>query len=173
MPTMLTVYKFDTPDGAEHMLETVKILGKQQSITLDDAAVVTWQEGAERPRIRHLNDVISHGVLSGAFWGMFFGLVFFMPYWSSAIGAPSGAIVGLFGSYGIDKLFLKSVNEQVTEGDSALFVMSNEVVIDEVTAAAKENGLKFEIIANSINDEQEALLKSDFSVQQDCEVNIK
>lgn len=74
---------------------------------------------------------------------MFFGLVFFMPFWSSAIGAPSGAIIGLFGAYDIDKRFLKSVNEQVTEGASALFVMSSDIVIDEVTAAAKENGLKY------------------------------
>lgn len=67
MSTMLTVYEFDTPDGAEHMLDTVKILSKQQSITLDDAAIVTWQTGAEKPGIRHLNDTLSNGALSGSF----------------------------------------------------------------------------------------------------------
>ena len=59
MSTMVTMYKFDTSDGAEQMLNTVEDLSEQQSIILDDAAIVTWQAGTEKPKIKHLNDMAS------------------------------------------------------------------------------------------------------------------
>ena len=88
-----------------------------------------------------------------------------------AIGAASGALIGLFSTYGVDKNFLKSVNEQVTEGTSALFLMTSEAVFDKVTDAVKTNELKFEIISTTLTDDQEALLKADFGMQQDHEAN--
>ena len=42
----LSVLKFETPGGAEEALDLVKSPQKQQLITLEDAAIVTWPEGA-------------------------------------------------------------------------------------------------------------------------------
>jgi uncharacterized membrane protein len=46
----LTVFKFNTPEGADQMLEKVKLLQKEQLITLEDAAIVTWPVGRRNPR---------------------------------------------------------------------------------------------------------------------------
>ncbi|MEY9966708.1 putative membrane protein [Streptacidiphilus sp. MAP12-16] len=50
----LTVGCLPTPTGAEAPLDTLTDLQKQQLITLQDWAVVTWPQGAEKPRTHHL-----------------------------------------------------------------------------------------------------------------------
>ena len=163
----LTVYKFDSPDGAGKMLDLVQELSKEQLVNLDDAAIVTWQQGKKKPETKHLGDMAGAGALGGAFWGMLFGLIFFMPFMGMAIGTAIGALVGHFSNYGIDKQFIKQVSEQVTEGTSALFLMTSDAVMDKVSDAVKKSGLKFSIISTNLTDEQDAQLRADFGVQMD------
>ena len=80
----------------------------------------------------------------------------------TAGGAAMGALAGHYSDYGIDKDFMDSVSAQVTEGTSALFLLTDKVVIDKVSDAVKKSGLKFEIISTNLSDEQEAQLKEDF-----------
>ena len=161
----ITVYKFDTTDGAGKMLDLVKGLSKEQLVNLDDAAIVTWEQGKKKPKTKHLDDMTGPGALGGAFWGMLFGLLFFMPFMGMALGAAIGALVGHFSNYGIDKDFVKQVSEQVTEGTSALFLMTSDAVMDKVSDAVKKSGLKFSIISTNLTDEQDAQLRADFGVQ--------
>ena len=53
----ITVFKFNTPDGAEKMLNLVKELTKSQLITLEDAATVSWPQGKKKPKTRQLADL--------------------------------------------------------------------------------------------------------------------
>jgi uncharacterized membrane protein len=53
----------------------VQDLQKQALIKLHDAAIVTWPTGARKPTTRQLYDLTGAGALSGAFWGMLFGLI--------------------------------------------------------------------------------------------------
>jgi uncharacterized membrane protein len=149
----LTVLKFDTPDGAERALETIKGLTKQQLITLHDAAIVTWAHGKKKPKTQQLTSMAGVGALQGAFWGMLFGLIFFVPFFGMAIGAAMGGLAGAFADYGIDDNFIKSVRNQVTEGTSALFLMTSGAVQDKVAEAFR--GTKFELIASNLTKEQE------------------
>jgi uncharacterized membrane protein len=159
----ITGYKFDTADGAEKMLDLVKNLSRQQLITLQDAAMVTWPEGQSKPKTKHLADMTGPGALGGAFWGMLFGLIFFVPFLGMAIGAAIGAIAGHYTHYGKDEDIIKSVLEKVTEGTSALFLMTSNAVQDKVTDAVKESGLEFEIFYTNLSKEQEEQLRADFS----------
>lgn len=163
----LTAYKFDTSDGANKMLDLIKNLSNQQLVTLDDAAIVTWPKGKKKPKTKHLDDMAGAGALGGAFWGMLFGLLFFMPFMGMAVGAAMGAVVGHFSNYGIDKDFIKQVSAQVTEGTSALFLLTENAVVDRVSDAVKKSGLKFTIISTNLTDAQEAQLKADFGVGAD------
>jgi uncharacterized membrane protein len=160
--TTLTAYKFDTADGAEKMLDLVKDMSKQELIDIEDAAIVTWPEGKKKPKTKHLDDMTGAGAVGGAFWGMLFGLLFFMPFLGMAVGAATGALAGHFSNYGIDKDFMDKLKAQVTEGTSALILMTGKVVMDKVSAAVKDSGLEFEIISTNLSDEQEAKLKEDF-----------
>lgn len=158
----ITVFKFDTPEGAGKMLDLVKELTKAQLITLEDAATVSWPQGKKKPKTRQLADLTGAGALSGAFWGMLFGLIFFVPFFGMAVGAAMGALSGKFSDYGMDDSFIKSVSEKVTEGTSALFLMTSKVVLDKVTEAINEKGWKFELISSNLTKDQEQQLRADF-----------
>ena len=156
----LTVWKFDTPDGAEQALEKVKSLSKQQLITVQDAAVVSWPEGKKKPKTRQAVGLAGLGALQGAFWGMLFGLLFFVPFFGLAVGAAMGALAGHFSDYGIDDDFIKQVRDKVTEGTSALFLLAESATVDKVSEAFK--GTKMELIQSNLTKEQEANLRSAF-----------
>jgi len=103
------------------------------------------------------------GALGGAFWGMLFGLIFFIPFFGMAVGAALGALSGHFSNYGIDKDFIKEAQDKVTEGTSAVFLMTSDAVTDKVTDAVKNSGLKFELFYTNLSNEQEAQLREDFN----------
>jgi len=157
-------FKFETADGAGKMVDLVQDLSRQQLITLLDAATVTWPEGKKKPRTQHLGDMTGAGALSGAFWGMLFGLIFFIPFLGMAVGAAMGALTGHLSNYGIDKDFIQSAQDKVTEGTSALFLMTGEAVTDKVTDAIVDSGLQFELFYTNLSKEQEAQLREEFGV---------
>ncbi len=158
----ITVLKFDTTSGAEEMLDTIKSLTKMQLITLQDAAIVTWEAGKKKPKTKQLHNLAGMGALDGAFWGMLFGLLFFVPFFGMAVGAAFGALGGAFSDVGIDDDFIKKVQEKVTEGTSALFLMTSNAVLDKVTEAINEKGLKFELVTSNLSNEEEAKLREAF-----------
>jgi uncharacterized membrane protein len=159
----ISVLKFSTPDGAEQGLDMMKSLEKQQLITVHDAAIVSWPEGKKKPKTKQMVGLAGLGALDGAFWGMLFGLIFFIPLFGMAVGAAMGALAGKFTDYGIDDDFIKSVREQVTEGTSALFLMTSGAVTDRVVEAAK--GLEFEIVTTNLSKQEEDELRAAFAAE--------
>lgn len=89
--TTLTVLKFETADGAEKALHVIEDLSKKQLIKLQDAAIVSWPEGKKKPKTKQLSSMTGVGALSGAFWGMLFGLIFLIPIFGLVVGAAMGA----------------------------------------------------------------------------------
>ena len=156
----LTDWKFETAEGAADMLAKMESLSKQQLIKVQDAAVVTWPEGKSKPKTKQAVNLAGIGAMQGAFWGMLFGLIFFVPFFGLAVGAAMGAISGSFADYGIDDEFIKSVREKVTEGTSALFLLTSDAVVDKVTEELK--GLDAELIRSNLTTEQEDALKEAF-----------
>ena len=156
----VTVLKFSNAEGANNALSRVQDLQKQHLIKLHDAAIVSWPAGKKRPKTKQLVDLVGIGAMSGMFWGLLFGLIFFAPLFGMAVGAAFGALGGAFRDYGIDDDFIKRVRSQVTEGTSALFLMTSEAVMDRVVEAMKN--VKFEIIATNLSREQEHKLREAF-----------
>ena len=67
----------------------------------------------------------------------------------------------MLADFGIDDDFIKSVQSEVTEGTSALFLMTSEAVTDKVADALKE--LEFEIITTNLSKEEEDNLREAFA----------
>jgi uncharacterized membrane protein len=156
----VTVLKFPTADGADHALGLIQDLQKSQLIKLHDAAVVTWPMGKKSPKTRQLANLVAAGALSGMFWGMLFGMIFFVPLFGMAVGAAFGALGGAFRDYGINDDFIKEVRGKVTEGTSALFLMTSDAVVDRVVEVMSH--VKFEIISTNLSREQEQKLREAF-----------
>ncbi|MET0692528.1 MAG: DUF1269 domain-containing protein [Propionibacteriaceae bacterium] len=157
----LTAWAFPTVDAADEAVERLKGLQTQQLIKLQDAAVVTWQQGKSKPKTRQLNNLTGAGALGGAFWGMLFGLLFFVPLLGAAIGAGMGALAGSMGDVGINDNFIKAVKDRVTPGTSALFVLTSDAVTDRVKDVFA--GLNPELVASNLSSDQEQKLREVFA----------
>src|SRR4051812_21772580 len=157
----LTVWKFDTAEGADEASKTLQELASQDVITVQDAATVSWQEDKKKPKTRQLAGMAGKGALGGAFWGMLFGLIFFVPLLGAAVGAAAGALAGSMADVGIDDGFIKKVGSEVTPGTSALFLMTTGTVLDRVKEgfAAQEPS---ELIYTNLSEEQESALRRVF-----------
>jgi|SRR5215207_4193942 len=134
--------------------------------TVEDAAVVSWPEGNKKPRIPQDHQMAGWGALGGAFWGFLFGLIPFVPFLGAAIGAGAGAaLLASLEDGGIDEDFIKQVGEKVTEGTSALFVLTSEAPDrDKIIAELKQ--YDFEIIWTNLPEEQERKLREAFAQQR-------
>jgi uncharacterized membrane protein len=157
----LTVWRFDTADGADGALGVLERLRKQELITIHDAAIVTWPEDRKKPKTEQLHSLMGVGALGGAFWGLLFGLIFLVPLLGAAVGAATGAFAGTLTDVGIDDGFIKEVRETVTPGTSALFLMTSGAVIDRVRDEFR--GTHPTLIRTNLSDEDEARLRATFA----------
>jgi len=164
--TALTVWKFETPDGAQQAFAKLQELSKQHLLEINDAAIVTWPQGKSKPKTEQARNMTGVGAMSGAFWGMLFGLLFFVPILGLAIGAGMGALMGHFTDVGIDDDFIKQVRAKVTEGTSALFLLTADVTVDKVAEAFA--GIKMDLIQSNLTKEQEAQLRTAFGEEAEA-----
>lgn len=156
----LTVWEFKTADGAERALGTLQDLESQHLIEVYDGAVVTWAEGAKKPKTRQLHSTTSSGAWGGAFWGFLFGLIFFVPLLGLAVGAAAGALTGSLADVGINDDFIKKIRADIVPGTSALFVMTGNAVMDKVHDAFKGN--EAELVFTNLSEEQDRALREAF-----------
>ena len=130
--TAFTVWKFDTPDGAENAASRLEGSADEGLITILDHAVVSWPNGARRPVTKHSRDSVMHGTGWGALWGLLFGSLFFLPLVGAAAGAALGAVAKATEGVGITKEQLETIRTQITEGTSGLFLMTEQGDLDRV-----------------------------------------
>jgi uncharacterized membrane protein len=142
---------------------TLLSLQKQHLIEVQDAAIVTWPQGKKQPKTQQLHSMTGAGAMQGAFWGMLFGLIFFIPFFGLAVGAAMGALMGRFNDYGIDDNFIRQTRAKVTEGTSALFLLTSGAVEDKVIEALK--GQTFEVLSTNLPKEKEAELRAAFGAE--------
>ena len=157
----LTAWAFPGVNDAEQAIAKLQALQTQKLITIQDAAVVSWEVDKKKPKTRQLNNLAGAGALGGAFWGMLFGLIFFVPLLGLAVGAAVGGLSGSMADVGIDDSFINGVKQRVTPGTSALFLLSSDAVIDRVKDVFA--GTQAELIASNLSSEQEAKLREVFA----------
>jgi len=157
----VTVLSFQSADGAERMLGRIQQLQQQHLIKIVDAAIVSWPAGRKSPQTRQVVNLVVAGASAGIFWGALFGLIFVTPLFGIAVGAAAGALGGAFRDYGIDDTFIARLRTQVTEGTSALFLMTTDAVLDKVAQALESE--TFEIVSTNLSVEQEQMLRAAFA----------
>lgn len=153
----LTAWKFDRPDGASLAMRTVRELNSEGLIDVQEAAIVEWPVGERKPKTRQLNDLTGRYALGGVFWGFLFGIVFFMPIIGVGVGAAGGALWGHLEDSGVDRDFIRNVQEQVTEGTSALFLLTSGAVTDRIRQ--RFIGTDMQLIESNLSAEDEAALR--------------
>jgi len=162
-----TVSQFDSVEGADQVLGTLERLQREHLITIEDAAIVSWPEGAKKPKTKQLYGMKGTGAMGGAFWGLLFGLIFFVPLLGMAVGAAAGALSGSLSDVGIDDKFIEEVREKVTPGTSALFLMTADTVQDKVAAELTSIRGHMTLLYTNLTQEQEDVLRATFAEEED------
>ena len=103
----------------------------------------------------------------GGFWGLLFGLLFFIPFAGWAVGAGFGALFGHLGKNAIDKEFQDQVRDYVKPGTSALFLLIEQATPDKAVAALEQYGGT--VIKTSLSDEDTAKLQEALSAKEPVE----
>ena len=158
--TAFTVWKFDTPDGADRAASTLEGAAADGIIKILDHAVVSWPVGARRPETKQGHESSWRGGGWGAFWGLLLGAMFFVPVLGAAAGAAIGAVSKATGGVGIGKEQMETIRDQVTEGTSALFLVTDEGDLDRV--GERFHGRNMKLVDTNLTKEERDLLLETF-----------
>jgi uncharacterized membrane protein len=154
------ILKFPTAGGAQRTLRTLQNFQEQRMIQIDDGAILTWPPGARYSRTELLSDLTRVRTLGVGFWEMLFGLLFAIPFFGAAAETAIGVLVGHFVRCGIDEDFLKRAHNHITEDTSALFLLTNEAVLDCIADVIR--GSPYELISTNLSYEQQTRLREVF-----------
>ena len=158
----LAAWTFDTPTGADAAATALQSLVGREILVPRDAATVSWELAWGKPRTQQLALTGPGGSLGSAFWGLLFGMVFYVPLLGAATSAAGGALAGSLTDVGINDNFINKVRDRVTPGTSALFVLGPDAVIDAVEIAFTEHRPTGKILT-SLSTEQDRALRSVFA----------
>ena len=156
----LTAFRFDSVDGADSALRVVPMLQEQELITILDAALVSWPKGKNRPSTRQVVLPTGTQLLDGTFWGMLFGLIFFVPVLDTGRREEMERLTSALSDVGIDEDFIYQLRSKLTEGTSALFILSRDALMDKINDVSK--GKKPDLIAINLRPDEEMKLRNLF-----------
>lgn len=130
--TALTVWRYDTPFGAEAGALRLKSLEDRRILTVHDAITVMWMPRASEPVITHLRHSTAASAAKGSVLGGLVGMVVLAPLAGAAIGAGVASAVTRLRKSGIDQHLVEELGAQLTPGSSALLVLSSDADLDEL-----------------------------------------
>lgn len=150
---------FTDEASADAFVGRLQHLQKEQIGGLQDfVKVVRRPDG--KTRIHQSLSLTAVGALSGGFWGMLVGLIFWMPWLGFAIGAATGALSGRLTDIGIDDEFIRETSEAIKPGEAGVFLLVDEPATGKLEAEIA--GTHATVIKTNLSHDQEAHLRELF-----------
>ncbi len=151
----LIVISFSDEFKADEVLLDLRRLEMDYLIDLEDAAIVVRNKNG-KVRVKQTQELVASGALSGGFWGLLIGLMFFEPL-LGILGAAMGALSGALTDVGIDDNFIQELGNTIEPGTSAIFILVRKSTPDKVL----EDLSKFEgkVLQTSLTHEDEEKLQ--------------
>lgn len=152
----LIVVGFKDEFTADKALQELRELQKEHLVDLEDAAIVIRNKEG-KIRIKQTQELTLGGALSGGFWGLLFGFIFFNPLLGWTVGVLAGAVSGALTDIGIDDNFIRDLGNTIAPSTSAIFVLVRRATPDKVlTELSKFEG---KVLKTSLSNEDEAKLQ--------------
>ena len=151
----LIVISFSDEFKADEVLLDLRRLELDYLIDLEDAAIVVRNQDG-KVRVKQTQELVASGALTGGFWGLFIGLMFFQPL-LGILGAAVGALSGALTDIGIDDNFIRELGKTIEPGTSAIFILVRKSTPDKVL----EDLSKFEgkVLQTSLSHDDEEKLQ--------------
>jgi uncharacterized membrane protein len=157
--TTFTVWKFEDAEGAARAEATLSSAARDGLLKIVDHAVMSWPEGADKPELHHKHDSSKRGAGWGALWGILGGALFLVPVAGAVVGAGIGALVKATSGTGITKGDLERIRTEITEGTSALFMVTEDADFDRL--GERFHGRDARLISTNLTEaERETLLET-------------
>ena len=147
----LMVLGFDNEADADAFGLKVAQLQKDMIVQLQDAAMVV-RDPDGKPHVKHGKQLVGAGAMGGAFWGMLFGLLFFVPF------------LGKMGKTGIDRAVLEQMGDAVPPGKAGWFLLIEKMTEDKFLEAVE--GTKATVVRTNLSHEDEEQLKAAFGADK-------
>jgi uncharacterized membrane protein len=154
--TAFTVWKFDTPEGAQHAEKLLEQAEREEIVKIIDHAVATWPAGADHPTAKQGHDDTWRGTGWGAFWGLLVGVMIMVPVLGVAAGAALGALAKSTEKLGIDKEQLATIGRELTPGTSALFLVTQDADLDRL--GERMRGTHMKLIETNLTDGERSIV---------------
>ncbi|MFC4786523.1 DUF1269 domain-containing protein [Nocardioides sp. MAHUQ-72] len=158
--TAFTVWKFESPEGAQHAESLLEGAQADHLVRIVDHAVISWPLGAKHPTMQHGREETKRGAGWGALWGLLVGALFTVPVLGVAAGAALGAFSKATQGLGITEEQLELIRGEVVEGTSALFVVTEEGNLDRV--AERFRGVHTKLVDSNLTEAERARLLEAF-----------
>ncbi len=158
----LIVVGFQDEFKADEVMNELRRLQSEYLVDLEDAAVVIRSpEG--KVKIKQAQELVATGAVSGGYWGLLLGVIFFNPIFP-LVGAAVGALSGALTDIGINDDFMRELGNTIEPGTSAIFVLVKKSTPDRVLADLS----KFEgkVLRTSLSKEDEQKLQAALTKQQ-------
>jgi uncharacterized membrane protein len=150
---------FDSEAEAEAFRDHLAEMERASVLQLRDAAEVLLGETG-RPRIRHASDLVGPGALGGVFWGVFFGLVFFLPGLGPIIAAGLALVHERVGDAGLERGFIAQLGETIQPGQAGWVLLADD--FDEARFLEAVGGTNARVLRTTLAPDDEAALKEAF-----------
>ena len=138
----LIVIGYPDEETAEKVWRELVALQHEYLVDLDDAAIIQRDANGKLHVTTPAHHTAAWGALSGLFWGVVIGLIFFFPIAPlvGLAGGIMGAALGKAGDLGIRDDFKQRVQELVKPGTSAILVIVRKVTPDKFIEAIRPYG---------------------------------
>lgn len=154
----LIAITFSNEEEASQVRETLRKEERSGYLNLDDSAVVVRDADGKL----HVKDELDRGVKAGAVGGSLLGLLIggiIFPGVGLILGGLVGAGFGALLHKGIDKKFIKEVEDSMEPGSSAIFFISRDDRPDAAIASLRP--YKGKIYSTTLSDEDEEALRNE------------
>jgi uncharacterized membrane protein len=158
--TTFTVWKFDSAEGADQAVKILKHAETEHLVKIDDHAVVSWPAGASRPKTKQAHEENWRGTGWGALWGLLLGGLFLVPIFGAAAGAAIGAIAKATQGIGITEEQLTTIRSEITEGTSALFLVTEDGDLDRL--GERFHGMHSKLVDSNLTPAERSVLLETF-----------
>ena len=137
--TTLSVWTYPDIEGARR-LEQRLAEGAAGDVVVRDGALATWALGRAAPRVRDVEGTARTDSLGVGFWGLLFGIVVAGPELADLGGGTHQALDASLSGVGVDHSLMADLRRGLRPGCSALAIISDDAVADDIHAACTGAG---------------------------------
>jgi uncharacterized membrane protein len=155
----LVVLGFEEQLAAQEMLTSLTRMSTEGTLLLQDAVFVTRTEKGKVRVVQTTDPSPGQAAWGGAFWGLLFGVVLFVPVIGMAIGAGAAAITSKLIDTGIDDKFVKSLRESIEPGKVYLAVLVSHVNREKALEEMKRYAGMATVVTTNLTEDTVAALE--------------